>query len=322
MNCPKCGQLIPTGDKHCVYCGASTGLLPFRLLRRAGEKLPIWVKLLGTVAFLGVVATTALMVGNSDNADQGGNQNGDQRVGTHMWILSISEYPTTPVPAPVITSKYISGTEPIIDGVMSHDEWGQPAFTKTFQYTIEGIDGTGYMEGYFMNDNDDLYAAIELKAEDFEESLLERLGIYFNVDIYFDGDNDGIMRPGEDVKRIYSRLFEHSGIHSHYYDLNFNTNEWWMVKSDSLENGKGATTYSDSRSAYTFEFKIPLKSGDPEDIEVEAGNTMGIYVALRGGHELKAQESYVIHVSYGWPTSEGYPSAETYAKLILASGSE
>ena len=145
-----------------------------------------------------------------------------------------------------------------------------------------------------MNDNDDLYAAIEPKAEDFDESLIESLGISFDVYIYFDGDNDDVLSLGEDVKSIWSNLYEQYPPYDHYYDdRNFCTTYSWLACEDNSDskNGEGATTYSNETSGYTFEFRIPLNSGDPQDLAVESGGTIGVQVLLEEGHQKRGTGS-------------------------------
>lgn len=105
----------------------------------------------------------------------------------------------------VIYSPYAS-TPPTIDGLLSTDEWGSPAITKTLSYThnITHESETHEMTVYFMNNHCYLYTAIRVTDDDFEGEDYQMGEDVDVIELYFDNDNDGVIEAYEDIKNFWN----------------------------------------------------------------------------------------------------------------------
>ena len=82
----------------------------------------------------------------------------------------------------------------------------------------------------------------------------------------------------------------------------------WAPDSTSVD-GQGAQAWS-SGTGHTFEFSVPLASGDSEDLTALAGDTVGFMVSY--------QEEGPTYSD--WPTGAFWSDATTYGDLVLAAG--
>jgi hypothetical protein len=297
MKCRHCGNIVANSDRHCVYCGKRLGLVP------------TWAKLLA-VPVIAVVVTVSVLLARCDS-------------GTLVTSISMSDsgYPTTAV----AESQYLlSGVPPQVDGVLGAEEWGAPAFTQgvsfwrhytrvengVWQEVDQEFICSGELRGYFVNDSTSLYVATALTADGLEPGLLEGEGMHCDVLLSFDGDNNGVLTQGEDV-RVFDWYPPGSemGIRDCYW------NGPWDYRDDNVQNEcEGAAYSAGEENALSAEFRIPLSSSDPGDLAVAAGDTIGFSLSLAiddGG--VWYPSSYDGEV--GWPSSYG-----TCNRIVLASG--
>ena len=112
---------------------------------------------------------------------------------------------------------------------------------------------------YIKNDATNLYMAAQVPDP------VENLGGDY-IQVWFDNFQDGEALPGyEDIKMYYP------GGAPEYQDLHLviNIPPW---SADASVDGSGG--YSHDGSQYTFEFSLPLNSGDPQDVAVSPGDMM------------------------------------------------
>ena len=317
MNCPKCRKRIPPGDKHCVYCGASTGFLSVRILRNLAWRLPTWAKWLGGLGSICIIAVLAfyILLFNSTNGSSTNSTNGNNlEPPSDILVLLTPEQEDMPVPRPVIYSKYLSGVAPPIEGVLQAGEWTEPAFIKPFIYSIDGKEKSGDIAGYFMNDDEFLYAAITVSAEDFKEDYMDNnSGTRFSLYMYFDGENDDIITMGEDFKSVSGNSYTDGHLEVDAYGRP-------SPKYQESRHGSGYATSSIESNTLVYELEIPLDSGDADDISVNEGDTIGLLICF--DQEWFIPDSYELRFigRIGWPIAGWFDVASMYGKLVLAAG--
>jgi len=216
----------------------------------------------------------------------------------------------------VINSPYAS-TPPTIDGLLSPDEWGSPAITKTLSYT-DAVPETHEMTVYFMNSHCYLYVAIKITDDDFEGEYYQTGEDVDVIELYFDNDNDDVIEPYEDIKNFWNLVYRDWFV----YEVG---PPCWRWRDDvpygGTLDGEGAATHSNlAIGDYTYEFKIPLNSGDIHDLSVSAGSTVGIKILYREMHWDPIDGVWTWTTSEdGWPSSVGRFDGSTYGKLALSS---
>ena len=309
MICPNCGKTVPASDKHCVYCGKSLG----SLLRRVPTRVK-WLSVLAIVIAIVSLLAVNLFPGQAPEERQ------------PSVILSWDSDPL-PITRPTIYSDYISGTPPAIDGILTPGEWAEPDFTKPFEYTVKGVPTVGEMAGYFLNDEHSLYIATTVGGDGMQHSVTEEDWVWFTLTLHFDGENDGVIGDGEDIRLLHSSQAG-SWEQSYYMDEHINLSEYGSyIKfgsdgSEGDDSGEGAVTFSKGDNSYTYEFRIPLNSGDPNDLAVDTGDTIGIKITI--SEMVKVGEEYResgYRLGYaGWPIAvyEATTDISTYGKLVLA----
>ena len=212
---------------------------------------------------------------------------------------------------PTITSKYVT-SPPTVDGILDRSEWSEPLFMTDLTMVSQnretlGNKVSGNMEGYFVNDDNYLHAALVISFSDSSEMSIRNDKVQFDLAIYFDDDNDGVIRIGEDAKRLDRRTGQG------YMDCHLSDNGW----QDYLEQQDGiAADHYDSNS-YTCEFEIPLNSGDPFDLAVQPGDTIGVKWVIYPFQELEL-DRYYGGGELSWPTTADVEDATHYGKLVLA----
>ena len=221
---------------------------------------------------------------------------------TPAWQAASSSRPT-------INSNYALASSPVIDGVLSPGEWPGPVLDKTFTCLFKNAEKTGRITGYFKNDDDSLYVLITVTAGNFAPYVLDKEKALLSLDIFFDENNDSILRQGEDNKKFWKS--EYQDCHQKQKEKPYST-EW-----DGQQDGKGTRNYSDTTGTYVYECQIPLNSGDNEDLAVKPGDTIGIRVVLTEYIETEANKRYM-NIGYdSWPTGQGWIDG-TYGQLVLA----
>jgi len=333
MKCRSCGRQIPHSDNHCVYCGARTGPLPLRVVLGLSGRLPTWVKLLTGFAFIvGIAALIATMALNGSSSSPNPPLPvlpGPTVTGTEPPVPSfrLNEPSGAPIAYSTVNSDWAVSL-PIIDGILTPGEWTGPPFTKSFEYLIGNVSKTGEMVGYFMNDDEYLYIAVTASAEDFKEggfNKIEMEGVYFSLYLHFDNDNDGILEQGEDIKGLEMDIWDALTGQGYYYHDSY-TNLDWIAEptEDDVQNGEASMAYPGNTSCLTYEFRIPLNTGDPNDLAVNPGDTTGVKVRLVEGQAFYMNSGPSMHsvASVGWPVGRGLIDGSTYGKLVLATAQQ
>ena len=229
-----------------------------------------------------------------------------------------------PITRPIIYSEYVSGSPPIIEGVLTAGEWTEPAFTKPFQYTVNDDDKVGEIAGHFMNDDDYLYIAITASGDGMQHSVPEKDWVWFTLTLCFDNENDSVISAGEDIKQLLSS--QAGSWEWPYYSDSYIKDDppKSVITSDKDKSGEGTVTFSNRYNSYIFEFQIPLNSGDPYDLAIKAGDTIGIKVRLTEDAKVVGGEDRRTTYSVGWvgwPIAESMVDISAYGKLVLATGS-
>ena len=211
---------------------------------------------------------------------------------------------------PVVYSNCTS-TPPTIDGLLIPNEWGSPEIVKTLNYTNRDTSEseTHEMTVHFMNDDTYLYIAIKITNEDFESDDVQGVDVDV-IELYFDNDNDGVIEPNEDIKNFWNLK---------YGDWFYKGNGTWC--SDSKKDGGGAAKHSNHAIGdYTYEFRIPLNSGDDQDLSVTPDCTIGVKILYREMCYNSSANGYWYSVGKdGWPTEGERFDGSTYGKLVLSS---
>lgn len=201
---------------------------------------------------------------------------------------------------------------PMIDGVISPREWPEAAFVKELSYhnRVTDEDETHLMAFYCTHDEQNLYIAVKITNDDFQEQTSVGTGeLHVDIlEIYFDGNNDGIVELNEDIKNFWWLRFG---------DWVYLGERWC---NDDIENGVGKATHSNPTGIgdYFYEFEIPLNSGDPQDLTITPRSTVGIKVSFREMNKV-GDGQWDFAGEDGWPLfveSSRFDGA-TYGKLIL-----
>ena len=147
-------------------------------------------------------------------------------------------------------------TPPAIDGVIGEGEWGGANI-------LDYGDGIGNVTVWVMNDGDNLYIAATLK--DSTPGGIDIIGFAF------DADHDGnLTEGGEDGVGIWLANDSDFGIDGHY-----NSSFPLCVEKDVIRNIDVYTRYDNGN--WTVELSKPLNSGDPQDMSVGPGATIGVF---------------------------------------------
>jgi len=322
VRCRKCGNRVPPGDECCVYCGARTGPLPLRIVLGLGGRLPARVKWATAIMFaIGIASAIVVVVPGGFTSSPHSSQNDILPTPRPSPPLLVNEASEVPNPPPTVTSRYISSTAPVIDGILTSGEWGEPAFTKTFEYLVGNVTKTAEMLGYFMNNEESLYVAITASADGFEQDILNKFGeerVLVWAHLYFDNDGNGILKGGVDMKCIRRYPWVESESWRYHYQDFYLTSDGGVAEDDQ-KNGKGAAIHM--ADAYTYEFQIPLDSGEFGDLSSKPGDIIGMKAVLHivlwsgTGYEILGGGEA------GWPAASGLFDGSTYSKLVLSGGS-
>jgi hypothetical protein len=313
MNCPRCGKKIPARDRYCTYCGTSTGSLPVRL----SERLPRRFKFLIMVAAITMIAIAAYVVISLIKMNE-------------VWFIDISSYSGDPIhqPGVVIYSEYVVAKAPNIDGVLASGEWGEPVINmkpvlrKNRTHTEQPFDASFYCK----NDSDNLYIAITLSSLNNKGFSLAKEGLEeIYAEIVFDGDNDGYPAYGDDMKTL--------GLSEDYYfmDQYVTSDSYYRFRDEHLD-GEGVESYMKDTDTWVGELRIPLHSGDPQDLKTQPGDTIGIRWRIRSQPTTRWYKEILGNYNYSdiyleWPRNEqsnvwtDRPDPPCRS-LVLASGPE
>jgi S-layer protein (TIGR01567 family) len=205
-----------------------------------------------------------------------------------------------------------SSVPPTIDGSLSLNEWGEPAIVDTLTYTNDSVNyETHDMFVYFMNDNNYLYIAVKITNDDYESDLD---GDWDKLEIWFDGNNNGIIEPDEDIKQFTNLLYD-----DWFYEGELEGYHTWS--SDASLDGEGVASHSNQAIGdYTYEFKIPLNSGDAHDLAITSDSTIGLHIKYSEYYYDSIDDSWLCDgTEDGWPNNGDQFNGSNYGTLKLNS---
>ena len=209
-----------------------------------------------------------------------------------------------------IAASYTS-TPPIFDGVLGAEgeDWGKAVATKTLSYTnsLTGESETHEMNVYARYDDNNLYIAVTVENDEFfTDKEYERNSRLW---IYFDGNNNGIIEENEDAQRFPWDLM-HGDFHL--------TADGSRVQDEQSDGGGRwrFETVSGNLGNATYEFEIPLNSGDPQDLSITPGSTVGIKIEYEEMHYSEKTGTFDTVGGDTWPRGHRLDGL-TYAKLTL-----
>lgn len=315
MICPNCGKKIPSRDKYCGYCGALTGSLPILLLGRLPRRLIL-------IPAIVIIAIAILLLVSWLQQEQ--------------WYINRASDDTIDQPGVVIYSEYVGAEAPDIDGVLTEGEWTDPAlgmgliFSEVYSQTQQ----LGEASFYCMNDHDHMYLALTLRSLNTSFYTFDEEMMKMECTIIFDGDNDGYPDTGDDMKILNIGWRENPRLRD-FIDSHVDPEHYWTP--DKYENGEVAYDYTEDASTWVAEFRIPLDSGDPQDLAVQPEDTVGVRWEIWGCEHSRWYEVWTI-MTRGWNFCDSFalewPDISTGAywserrtwppcrSLVLASGPE
>ncbi len=175
----------------------------------------------------------------------------------------------------------LSKTVPTIDGDINEAEWlDANAYKATLPWVDAGFVETGNTTKALVlvkNDGDNLYMAFRYE-DDIWDAELDCSNNPAVIDIFgiaFDEDNSGTIDPGEDRKGFVAIWA--GGFFDKYGDNGSDT--------DSRFDGNGRMRYHASEKRFHVEMKIPLNSGDPNDIAITPGDAIGVQITMYDGFD-------------------------------------
>lgn len=240
-----------------------------RILKRAGSV--VCLSRSKVKFFLVMVLVSCLMMISIASADQG-------------------------APATTVTSSW-AYVIPTINGDIAGGEWTD-ATVRNFQLEIRDRGDGSYYETldarfYVKNDENNIYAAINIFSDDFDE-----LNFFWGWDglaLLFEDNHDHVLAQGDNGEGVHT----YSG--SLWYannDLHFNTTlNGWYADADPQygKTNDGALSWSHTNPVeetgigdYTFEMKIPLvgTDGDTYDLAITSlPKTVGYKIMFSEGDE-------------------------------------
>ncbi|MBN2098435.1 MAG: hypothetical protein JW753_02435 [Dehalococcoidia bacterium] len=284
--------------------------------------MPTWAKVLSLPAMISVVVLSVVLAGRGSITPDRGSTTPDRSSIPNPGVTIGAEYGEPH--AMVVNSGHVPPeTTPQIDGVLATGEWGVPAFTLDFKvyetpaatassyYRVEI--GTGEARGYLVNDNASLYIAIVLTLDGPTRGFWDETGMDFNIGFLLYADGSEVP---DDVRWIVWQFDKDWDTNQGLgFDRHWNINYGASGAYDDCENGVRAASHDEGEDVYCYESRIPLSSGDTQDLAVVAGDTIGLQVCL--WH--RSRVTYQFYQGVTWPAKD-WPVPYSYAKIVLASG--
>lgn len=168
-------------------------------------------------------------------------------------------------PRPTIASTFTIDS-PIIDGRMEDGEW-----LNKIEIKLNGFSDDDHYDGeenekltktadlYVMNDAENIYIAVVLEDMPEEDEDFLRLE--------FDQGDDAVHTDGDEDMASLCGLG--------YNDCHWNVDRW---QADTNYHGEMVRRWSVADRKYVYEFRKPLNSSDPQDINLKAGDTVGFHI--------------------------------------------
>src|SRR5262245_6658044 len=160
-------------------------------------------------------------------------------------------------------------TPPTIDGAIDPGEW-RDAKAIDFDLEMAGVNpaakGTRKCQLWVMNSANALYVALRVPQEKSHTSI-NPIDIDFAMLAFCRGDK---LQPGDDRKVIAPGIYADK----HFVGPNVDAD-------DKQKDGRGAVGHE--KGFYSFEWAIPLDSGDPQDLKANPGDKVRFNLAYFDG---------------------------------------
>ncbi|HJZ94305.1 MAG TPA: sugar-binding protein, partial [Gemmataceae bacterium] len=170
-------------------------------------------------------------------------------------------------------------TPPTIDGVIAADEW-KDAKVVAFDLEMASLDpatkSTRACELRVMNSANALYVAFRVPDETVN-ARLNPIDLDVAILAFCRGEK---LRTGDDRKVIAPGLYADK----HFVEPNKDAD-------DRQKDGRGAVGHE--KGVYTFEWAIPLNSGDPEDLQARPGDSVRFNLAYFDGFRAELKDTKV-----------------------------
>jgi hypothetical protein len=161
-------------------------------------------------------------------------------------------------------------TAPVIDGMFSLGEWGDPF--RTFLVNLPG-GGTTDAELYIRNDANTLYLAVR-----FRRSIVDPGN---SASFEFDNDNSETLNHGDDGIILNPSVGFRDLVRSDVKPNEEPCPGCSFVDTDFGGTNDGAAAFANDGTFTLYEFSHPLNSGDAFDFSRSAGQTLGLFVSIR-----------------------------------------
>jgi len=172
---------------------------------------------------------------------------------------------------------------PTIDGQLSLGEWDDASsiekaielFTMKDFGRFESVEKHPF-KLYFKNDLRFLYLAMVLENEEmddhYSESVQDMKLDVFNVK--FDNNNNGMLEVGEDQRSVF--IVNGTPVYKDHHYISKEDKARGIEDKDNHSDGEGMIRFVQRKNHgsgnYIVELKIPLSSGDIEDINLKPGD--------------------------------------------------
>lgn len=179
---------------------------------------------------------------------------------------------------PTSIKSFYSNNTPAIDGQIGGKEWNDANKVNTSLRMVE-TDGTSQGSHpftlYIKNDDKNLYMAIKLEneehdgtmdGEDFSSLIMD------SFTILFDNNDDGLLQSGEDKKSLY--IINGVSLVMDAHHLSPEDQAKGMQQESESQDITGAIKHTTMGKSgdYLIEIKIPISSGDSQDIIKKPGD--------------------------------------------------
>lgn len=217
---------------------------------------------------------------------------------------------------------------PTIDGLMREGEWADVPMveTKTALFPLSQIEAAlqGVAEGeplvceaYFANDSENLYIALVIKDVTFNGTVDMAMGLVDTDACWIDFDSDGIPGPsiGDDRKAVMPTA---TGLYLDQHRVKETGDD--DHKDDVQVDGEARMMHStgQGKGDYTVEFRIPLNSGDADDLAAEPGDVISLNSIFIDGFSSAAPANVHLAILIGPKLGDMAMGGSQFVKLALA----
>jgi len=181
---------------------------------------------------------------------------------------------------------YASGTpEGVSTGVVGDldgfigTEWSRSLNKQiSIRYQRTGCScSAGYLpaELYMLHDDENLYIGLSIRT-----SRLRAPRQMFRAFVFLDNGDNHLWNPGDNIIIVPAdegKLLI-TGLDYHYPAPSRTPLD--KAKLDAQQNALGIGRWNQSKGTYDFELCLPLQSGDPLDVPIEAGKSLRIIIGF------------------------------------------